>query len=217
MWNATSLLTWQLYVVLDPSAAHGRDLVWLAEGAIRGGADVIQLRDKTASTKQLITEATALLQVTRPAQIPLIINDRPDVVVAVSADGVHVGQEDLPVAAVRQLVGDQRIVGKSSHSLRQALEAEQEDVDYVAFGPLFPTPTKPDYAPVRVALVGQVATRIQKPLVVIGGIDETTLPEVLEAGARCVAVVRAVCGARDPEVAAQDLKQRLRQCASARH
>ena len=202
---------WRLYVIIDRGACKGRDLAWVARQAIRGGADVIQLRDKAASAQALIVQARRLLAVTKPAEVPLIINDRVDVAVATGADGVHLGQEDLPIAAARRLLGPGRIIGKSSHSLTQALEADQEELDYLALGPVYPTPTKLDYPPVGLKLIGEVSARVRHPLVVIGGVDGTTLPEVVAAGAACVAVVRAVCAAEDPQAAARTLKRILTQ------
>lgn len=211
MSNATSCSAWRLYVIVDPAAARGRDLAQIAAQAIRGGADAIQLRDKTGSVRQVIEQAERLLAVTRPAAVPLIINDRIDVAAASGADGVHVGQDDLPVSAARRILGPDRIIGKSTHTLPQALEAEGEGVDYLAVGPIYPTPTKPESQSVGRALIAQVRAKVHTPLVVIGGIEERTLPEVLQAGAACVAVVRAVCGADDPENAARTLKRMLTQ------
>lgn len=197
---------WRLYVIVDRAAAQNRELAWIAERAIQGGADAIQLRHKTASARQLIEEAEQLLRVTRASKIPLLINDRVDVAAAVGAAGVHLGQDDLPVSAARRLLGPAGIIGKSTHSLQQALDAEQEGVDYLAVGPIYPTPTKPDAIHVGVGLIGQVTARVRRPLVMIGGVDRTTLPEVVAAGAICVAVVRAVCQAEDPKAAAEELK-----------
>jgi len=206
---------WRLYVIIDRAAIGSRDLAEVAAGAIRGGADVIQLRDKAASARVLIEEATRLLPLTRAARISLIINDRPDVARAVGADGVHLGQEDLSIHAARDIVGPDRLIGRSTHSLDQALAAQGEGVDYIGLGPIFPTPTKPGYGSVGTALIGVVRTAVRVPIVCIGGIEESVLDEVLRAGARCVAVVRAVCGVRDPEAAARRLKTRLTQSGRA--
>ncbi len=211
MPNDTSLSAWRLYAIIDRSAAPDRDLAQLAQQAIEGGADVLQLREKTASTRQLLDDAQRLLRIARAARVPLIINDRVDVAAAVGADGVHLGQDDLPVALARQLLGPGRLVGKSTHSLEQALAADREGADYIAIGPIFPTPTKPDAPSVGLAVIAQVRAQVQRPTVVIGGIDEQTLPAVLAAGAQCVAVVRAVCGADEPDAAAHRLKRALAQ------
>jgi len=208
-WNVISCAQWRLYVIIDGAVVGRRDPAEVAAAAIRGGADVIQLRDKAASARQVLERAQRLLTVTRAGGVPLLINDRVDVAVAAGADGAHVGQDDLPVWAARQLLGPNRIVGKSTHSLEQALAAEREGVDYLALGPLYPTPTKPDSPAVGLSLLGRVGARVTKPLVAIGGIDEMTVSEVLGAGAACVAVVRAVCAAADPQTAAQRLKRLL--------
>jgi len=205
-----SSAAWRLYVILDPSAAGARDLADLAAAAIRGGADVLQLRDKHAPTARLLEAARRLLAVTRPAGIPLLINDRPDVARAVGADGVHLGQEDLSVQAARELLGPGRLIGKSTHSLEQALAAEQEGADYIGIGPIFPTPTKPEYGSVGLELIGPVSEQVRLSSLCIGGISQANLPEVLAAGAQRIAVVRAVCAAPDPETAARTLKAALR-------
>lgn len=211
MLNAASCSTWQLYVIIDRAASRNRDLAWIAKQAICGGADVIQLRDKDAPTRLFIEEATRVLAITTAAHIPLIINDRIDVAVAVGADGVHVGQEDLPLLIARQILGPERIIGKSTHRLDQAIAGEREGADYLAIGPIYPTPTKPDYPSVGLPLIREVNAHVRIPRVCIGGIDDATLPEVVAAGATCVAVVRAVCSADDPARAARNLKRLLTQ------
>lgn len=207
--SANSCSAWALYVIIDRASSRGRDLAELTAAAIRGGADVIQLRDKQASARALLREATRLLTLTRAAGLPLILNDRADVARAAGADGVHLGQEDLPLAAAREELGPKALIGVSTHSRAQAMEAQAAGADYIGFGPIFPTPTKPDYGSIGTGLIREVAARVRVPIVCIGGIDVTNLDDVLRAGARCVAVVRAVCGAADPEAAARALKQRL--------
>ncbi len=201
-----SLNDWHLYVILDRTAARGRDLALVAEAAVDGGADVLQLRDKTASTSVFIVEAKRILAVTQRHGVPLIINDRADVALASDADGVHLGQDDLPITVARRILGSRKIIGRSTHSLEQALEAEREGADYLGVGPIFATPTKPDYAPIGLTLVSAVAARMQRPWAAIGGIDTCNVATVVRAGARCVAVVRAVVAADDPRAAARQLK-----------
>jgi thiamine-phosphate pyrophosphorylase len=150
-----------------------------------------------------------LLPLTRAAGIPLIINDRVDVADAVGADGVHLGQDDLPVEEARRLLGPSRLIGKSTHSVEQALAAQAEGADYIGLGPIFPTPTKPDYRSIGTEPIRQIVSHMQVPVVCIGGIDAETLGGVIAAGAQCVAVVRAVCAAPDPEAAARTLKEIL--------
>ena len=206
-----SCSAWRLYVIVDPAASGARDLAEVAAAAIRGGADAIQLRDKAASARRLLADAERLLPLTRMAGIPLLINDRADIARAIGADGVHLGQQDLPVKDARGLLGPDRLIGKSTHSLEQALAAQAEGADYIGFGPIFPTPTKPDYPSLGTALIRQVRARIQLPVICIGGIDGATVEQAIDAGAWCVAVVRAVCSAPDPESAARNLKHTLTQ------
>ena len=205
--NATPCSNWRLYVIVDRAACGTKDPADLAARAIRGGADVIQWRDKSATSRSLLETARRLLAVTRPAGIPLIINDRVDVAHAAQADGVHLGQEDLPLQAARQILGPGRLIGQSTHSLEQATRAEQEGADYIGVGPIFATPTKPDYPQVGLSLIREVSSRVRVPCVCIGGIDADNASRVMEAGGQRVAVVRAVCAADDPEEAAKALKR----------
>ena len=202
---------WTLYVIVDLAAIGDRDPAQIAAAAIRGGADAIQLRDKTGPARALRELAQRLLAVTRPAGIPLLINDRADIALAADADGVHLGQDDLPLADARRLLGPERLIGCSTHSLEQALAAEAEGADYIGCGPVFPTPTKPDAGSVGTELIAAVAARVRIPVVCIGGIETGNLKQVVAAGAACVAVVRAVCRAADPEAAARQLKRQLTQ------
>ena len=213
--NVTPCSAWQLYVIVDRDASGGRDMAAIAAAAIRGGADVLQLREKRATNAQVRRDAERLLALTRAAGIPLIINDRIEVARETGADGVHLGQQDPPVAQARRLLGPDRLIGKSTHSLEQALAAEADGASYIGLGPVFPTPTKPEYGSIGPGLIPQVTARLGIPVVCIGAIGLDTLQPVLEAGAGCVAVVRAVCAAEDPEAAARALKGAMRQSVRA--
>ena len=184
-------------MIIDRKSSGGRDLAYLAQEAIEGGADMIQLRDKDSSASEILKVGRAIRDLTRKKKIPFIINDRVDIAVAVGADGVHLGQDDLPIEAARSMMGSGKLIGLSTHSLPQALEAEKKGADYIGVGPIFSTPTKPDYRAVGIDLIREVRDKIKIPFVVIGGIDESNIDEVLAAGARRVAVVRAVCGAKE--------------------
>ena len=199
----------RLYVIVDRQAVGPRDPAAVAEAALRGGADVIQWRDKQAPDRESLSVARALRDLTGRYRRLLIVNDRVDVALLAEADGVHLGHQDLPVAEARRLVGDSMLIGRSTHSLPEALEAQSQGADYVGVGPVFQTPTKPDAPAVGLGLVRQVALAIRIPWVAIGGIDQRTLALVLSSGAPRIAVVRAVSGAADPEQAARDLKSRL--------
>ncbi len=207
--NRPSLQQVRLYVIVDQVALGGRDPVRVAEAAIRGGADVIQWRDKSAPDREFLEVARALRDLTRLQGALFVVNDRVAAALLVQADGVHVGHEDLPVQAVRSLVGQEMLIGRSTHSLEEAKAAEQAGADYIGVGPVFSTPTKPDYPAVGVDLIRQVRTQVRIPCVAIGGIDLENLPLVLSAGANRVAVVRAIAAASDPEAAARAFKGRL--------
>lgn len=203
------MIDFKLYVIIDRKACGGRDLVYVAEEAIAGGTDIIQLRDKDTSVSEILKVGRVIRDLTHKKKIPLIINDRVDIAVAVGADGVHLGQGDLPIEAARSMMGSEKLIGLSTHSLPEALAAEKKGADYIGVGPIFLTPTKPDYKAVGIDLIKEVRDKVKIPFVVIGGIAESNIDEVLAAGARRVAVVRAVCGAEDVRGAAKRLKERL--------
>lgn len=187
-----------LYVVLDRTAARGRELEDILNAVIAGGCRLVQLREKTWPSGVLLPLAERLRQRCREAAVTFIVNDRVDLALAVDADGVHVGQDDLPPRAVRPLLRAGMILGRSTHSPGQARVAQADGADYVAVGSMFPTATKPDFELVGPDLVRTVRPEIRVPLVGIGGITLTNVAEVIRAGADGVAVVSAVCGAPDP-------------------
>ncbi|HAI20555.1 MAG TPA: thiamine phosphate synthase [Clostridiales bacterium UBA8153] len=192
----------RLYVVLDRELSRGRGLSHVTELALAGGAGVIQLRGKTWSGLELYREAVALGPLVKSYGALLIINDRVDVALAVQADGVHVGQEDLPAEAVRRLLAPRGVLGVSVGSLEEA-RAAAKVADYVSVGPVFPTATKPDAGPsVGLDLLRHVAAAVGVPVLAIGGIHAGNVQGCVQAGAAGVAVVSAVVAADDPEEAA---------------
>jgi thiamine-phosphate pyrophosphorylase len=194
----------RLYLVCD---ARPRPFL---DAALRGGADIVQLRDKTLDDEGLIAAARVFRAAADAHGALFILNDRPDLVEACAADGVHVGQDDGTPAAARALVGSQRIVGRSTHAPVQADAAEADPaVDYLAVGPVHATPTKPGRAAVGLDYVAYAARAVSKPWFAIGGLDAHTLPAVVEAGARRAVVVRAITEAGDPERAAAALRAAL--------
>lgn len=207
--NKSSFQNCRLYVIVDRSAIAGRDPAAVAEAAIRGGADVIQWRDKQASDVNFLAVARRLRELTQRTGTIFVVNDRVTVAQIVQADGVHLGHEDLPVQEVRSLVGSRMLIGRSIHSLKEAQEAQAAGADYLGVGPVCATPTKPDYPVVGLDLIRQIKPVIRIPWVAIGGIDLQLLPLVLSAGATRIAVVRAVAGASDVEGAARALKQKM--------
>lgn len=193
-----------LYLVA-PLVAGGRGLVAVAEQAIAGGVDAIQLRDKAASDDELVAGLRALRPLCDRTGTLLIVNDRPDLAVVGDADGVHVGQDDLAVPEARAIVGDDRLIGLSTHSPAQVDAAVAAGADHIGVGPINATPTKQGVPGVGVELVRHAATR-PLPFVAIGGIDAANVTAPLDAGARRVAVVRAIVDAADPRAAAATLR-----------
>jgi thiamine-phosphate pyrophosphorylase len=182
----------------------------IVEAALEGGATVIQLRKKSMPMLEQFRLASALRTLTRAHEALLIINDHADLAIAADADGVHLGQDDLPPAAVRALPGfEGRLIGRSTHSLAQAQLAVHEGADYIAVGPVYPTPTKEGRPAVGTALVSRVAGVVDRPFVAVGGIDLETAPAVIDAGAPAIAVVRAVYDASDPAEAARRLHEAM--------
>lgn len=179
------------------------DLGAFLEAAVRGGVDLVQLREKGLPDGALLRALEEARAVTRRLGVPLVVNDRPDLAVLVGADLVHVGQDDLPLSAVRRFGIP---VGLSTHARE---EVERAEADYIAVGPVFATPTKPGRPAVGLELVRHAAAHAPAPWFAIGGIDRTNIAEVVAAGARRIAVVRAIGDADDPEAAARELRQAL--------
>jgi thiamine-phosphate pyrophosphorylase len=194
----------RLYLVCD-----ARPVDWL-RAALRGGVDLVQLRDKTLDDAGLVDAAAAFRDAADEAGALFILNDRPDLVDACRADGVHVGQDDGTPAAARAAVGPDRIVGRSTHAPAQADAAMADpDVDYLAVGPVHATPTKPGRPAAGLDYVAYAARTVTKPWFAIGGLDASSLGAAIEHGARRIVVVRAITEAADPEAAARALRDAL--------
>jgi len=176
-----------------------------------GGATLIQLREKTASPREFCDDAIEAMKIARRLNVRIIINDRVDIAMAVDADGVHVGQQDLPPDNARRLLGDSRIVGFSTHSVKQAVEADRAPVDYIAIGPVFQTYTKENpHAVVGLEAITEIRRQTSKPLVAIGGITLARAPSVLEAGADSVAVISDLLSTGDISERIREFIDRIR-------
>ncbi|MFH1033020.1 MAG: thiamine phosphate synthase [Pseudomonadota bacterium] len=201
----------RLHVLTDQVLQTRFSHLELTRLAIAGGADTIQFRQKTGSTREMIEVATAMRQVCDQAGVVFIVNDRVDVALAAGAHGVHLGQDDFPLPLARQLLGPGAILGGSASSLEEANKCLAEGADYLGFGPVFATTSKADAGPASgLALLGRVAREIPLPVVAIGGIDALSAGLVMAAGARGVAVISAVCCQEDPAAAARALLGALR-------
>lgn len=209
--KATTALDLGLYVVTDRALARGRSHQEVAAAAFAGGANVVQLRDKTLEARELCEVALEIQPLAARAGALLIINDRVDVALAVGADGVHVGQDDLPAAWARRLLGPEKVLGVSVENGAQAEQAEADGADYVAIGPIYEARgTKADAGPpVGLRAIAEVRRHTRLPVVAIGGIRPESVAEVVGAGADALAIVSAVVAADDVEAAARDLKRRI--------
>ncbi len=187
----------QLYGILDLSYIDNSDAVSVADAMIEGGVDLIQLRGKERPIEELVDLAATLHELTARSSTPLIVNDHAEIAVRVPVQGVHVGQDDDAVADVRQRVDREILVGKSTHSLDQALAGQREGADYLGFGPIFATPTKPDYQPIGLKEIEGVHRDVVLPIFCIGGIKIDNLKRVITAGARRVAIVSGLLKAVD--------------------
>jgi thiamine-phosphate pyrophosphorylase len=198
-----------LYVIIDPEHCLGRDPLWVAQRALAGGCAALQLRAKHMHDKARLPLARALADAAHAHGVTFWLNDRADLALLVGADGLHLGQEDLPVAEARKLVG-KMLIGRSTHSLAQAQAAASEGADVLGFGPIFGTRSKPNPDPV-VGLSGlsEVTAAVARPVVAIGGLELAHAQAVKRSGASYAAVISAVCGAQDPEKAARELHAAL--------
>ena len=194
----------RLYLVLE-ARPHGRDPMPLLDAALRGGVDVVQLRDKRLGDDELVAAAAPFRAACERHAALFVLNDRPDLVAACGADGVHVGREDTQLVEARDLVGPDRLVGLSASSAAELVG----DPDYFGVGAIFGTPTKPESAPGGLELVRSARDALRVPWFAIGGIDLSNAAAVAAAGAPGIAVVRAICDADDPEAAARTLRAAL--------
>ena len=198
----------RLYLILEASPG-GRDAVPIAEAALRGGVAVVQLREKELPDGEIVAVARRLAAACDRAGALFVLNDRPDLAAACNADGVHVGQDDVPPGEARRLAGAGRLVGLSTHSPAQIAAAHDAGVDYIGVGPVWETATKPGRPAVGLELVAEAARSARLPWFAIGGIDLVNVAQVREAGATRLAVVRAIRDAADPEVAARSFRSAL--------
>ena len=199
----------ELYGILDLSYVDNSDAVSVAEAMIKGGVDLIQLRGKERPIEELVDLAAALHELTARSSTPLIVNDHAEIAIKVSVEGVHVGQDDAAVADVRRRVDREILVGKSTHSINQALAGQREGADYLGFGPIFATPTKPDSQPIGLNEIEGVHRDVVLPIFCIGGIKIDNLERVITAGARRVAIVSGLLKAADIAEYARNCKNLL--------
>ncbi|WP_282126893.1 thiamine phosphate synthase [Marinifilum flexuosum] len=197
-----------LYLVTDKELANGKALEDIVEEAVKGGVSMVQIREKEANSKDFYQLADTVKKVLEKYKVPLIINDRLDIALAVDADGLHIGQSDLPYHVARKILGPNKIIGLSVENIEQARQANQLDVDYIGLSPVFSTQTKNDIAkPLELDGVKEIMSFSKHPAVAIGGINSTNTADIIKAGADGIAVVSAIVCAEDPCNAAKELKE----------
>lgn len=204
-----------LYLVLDPDLCRPLGMVETARLAVAGGVTMVQLRDKDASPRQMIETGRALKEALAGTGVPLIVNDDLEAAIAIGADGLHVGQDDIDARAARRLIGQDMILGVSVETEALAAAVDPAVVDYVGAGPVFATQTKPGHKPpVGLDGLARLIAATSLPAVAIGGLKTGHVEEVLKAGARGLAVVSAICGQPDPQAAAFELSEAIRKARS---
>ncbi len=196
-----------LYLVTDRALAKSGTLEEVVKKAVQGGVTLVQLREKEGDTGELYEKAKALKEILAPYHIPLIIDDRIDIMLAVDADGVHVGQSDMPANVARKLIGPGKILGVSAHNLQEALKAEKDGADYLGVGAMYPTATKKDADVTSKEELKTIRNAVHIPLVAIGGINTRTIPSFEENSVDGFAIVSAIMAAKDPKQTAEDLKE----------
>lgn len=201
-----------LYLVTDRTQTGGRDLLWVVEQALDGGVKAVQLREKDLDGRDLYELAEKLKALCSVRRAKLFINDRIDVALAVDADGVQLGSASMPIGAARELLGEEKLIGASAHSLAEARVAEQAGADFILFGPVYFTPSKAAYGtPQGIEPLRVVVEKLSKPVYAIGGIKPENIGAVKRAGAWGVALVSAVIAAEKPREAAREILRRLRE------
>jgi len=203
----TTKLDFDLYVITDPDVLNGRSPVKAVREIIKGGCRMIQLRDKKASIGQYYRWAKEISKICKNEGATFIVNDYADICMEVGADGLHIGQSDVPVSVARKLLGNGKIIGLSTHSKEQAIKGSRSGADYISIGPIFSTPSKPDNRTLGLDFVKWASKNIDIPFVAIGGIDATNIADVIKAGAKRTAVIRAAVGQKDIAAATKELRR----------
>ena len=199
-----------LYLVTDRNQTGGRDLLWVLERALEGGVRAVQLREKDLGGRELFVLAEKTKRLCERYQANLFVNDRVDVALGVDADGVHLGGDSMPVRAARELLGAEKLIGVSTHSINEASEAEREKADFILFGPVYFTASKAAYGePQGLGRLKKVVEKISLPVYAIGGVKVGNIAEVKETGVRGIALISAVLSASDPRVATRRILETL--------
>ncbi len=204
-------IDWSLYAIIDTDFLFGRPVEQIAEQMIAGGVTVLQLRNKSGNIREFYTQAQKVRPVANTAGVPLLVNDRLDVAIASGADGVHLGQSDLPVGPARKLLGKDGIIGISIHNMTEFGRCDLNSASYLGVGTIYPTGSKPGLSAAGPAILQRLRPQTSKPLIAIGGITPDNLREVFQAGGDGVAVISALMGAHDIKKKAAEFRHKIRE------
>lgn len=199
----------RLYVIIDKQIAANRPILNIARQIKHSGAGIIQLRDKISKKENILREGFILRKLLLNSKTLFLINDYLDIAKIVECDGVHLGQDDLSIELARKILGKEKIIGVSCHSLKQAVQAQKSGADYISIGPVFPTPLKPEYKPVGLQLIKRIKAKIKIPFFAIGHINEPNIDRVVSSGAKRVAICRAALEAKNIPAAIEVIKRKL--------
>lgn len=203
-------IDYSLYLVTDRNFLHGRKLKDVVEAAVKGGVTLVQVREKDISTKEFYKVALEVKEVTDKYKVPLIINDRIDIAQAIDADGVHLGQDDMPLKLARKILGEDKIIGISAGNIEEAQTAERDGADYVGIGAVFFTGSKKDIdTPIGVEGLKEIVDSINIPSVAIGGVNEENTADIMRTGTDGIAVISAILNNEDVKIAAENLKKNI--------
>jgi thiamine-phosphate pyrophosphorylase len=209
-WRRERLRESHLYLIVDKQTCSGKPFSQIKRLFSCPGIDIVQLRDKSSRKQSILNDALFLKRLLQRANILFIINDYLDVAKISDSDGIHLGQSDTSIEIARRILGKDKIIGISCHSMKQALDAQKRGADYIGIGPVFPTPTKPEYLPIGLNLVSQLKKRLSIPFFAIGDINQNNISKVVRAGARRAAVCRAVLKSANMALSVRFLNSQLK-------
>lgn len=210
MENARLLQKVQVYVIIDPKLSLNPDIEQVVSLVIEGGAQMIQFRDKESSDDEFLIQAERINKITQKKNIPLIINDRVNIAKSIDTEGVHLGQDDMPVKEAREILGQEKIIGISTSNLEEAMEAEKQGADYIGLGPIFHTGSKEIKGTIGTEMLNQVLGQVKIPVFPIGGINLSNIDQIIKAGSKRIAVISAVIAQKHVKNAARELLSRLK-------
>jgi len=210
MFKKQKLEKIQLYIIIDPKLSLNPDIEEVASLAIGGGAQMIQFRDKEFSDEEFFVLAERIKKITQKKNIPFIINDRVNIAKSIDAEGVHLGQDDVPLKEAREILGEEKIIGISTSNPEEAVEAEKQGADYIGLGPIFQTGSKEIKGTIGTEMISQVLSQVKIPVFPIGGINPSNLDQVLKVGSKRIAVISAVVSQKDVKKAAEELFRKLK-------